>query len=835
MNENVSQLDQEVNGYEEDQYIAQDLIANKSYNTALSPLPAGVSGDNVGTYCQRVAVSAGEVYRITGIGGNKYVLLWATANSSRSKQRASDVSADARTTPVELTIAEGEAYLYVNLSSYNSETDKIEKVVTVEVPGIAAKVSTLETEVEDLKEDVLELNADLNGEYRNSVNAGGGVSVLEHTIEQGDRITSVENFSGSNFILYEDAEDETGRNVYISHFPFISDKSYTRVRIYQSGTPRVTIVARREEATNTRLDSIDDEMLILESQVTGEWVHNPTIQSGKLISGGDGTISASGATNVYTEIIPDNCTKITTRFNSHTNPSNCGYAFYDANDNLVSFGNTLAGNDPKKNGLWLELAVPARAKKFSNTVAWQTAYNFVKFDYEGIRTIAELPQRIDEVEAKVNSLSLSYTPEFTLPKAIPLLVNEECLLFKSAFGNYINPADIHISGEVRDFPRYLKILPTREGTFQLQIEHFAPIHAEDATVALKVFSAPENPETQVNILMVGSSTTSNYKEQYEELYRRLVLTTGQEGDASNPKGLGLSNVNFVGRKANNSGNFRYEATGGFSWGQYYNTQTQDNNYAFTVADPSAYNIGDVYTDGTYDFEITEISQNDNRVSAKCATQNAPISASGTLSLKTGSGPASFVYSAVNATISRPFDLGNGISLSDYMDAYCDGASVDIVVFQDLVFNSGGVLTSANKTGIKSLFDIIHSEYPNARILMSSEELPSATGGLASNYVARTDYGKCLQMTNRLRSLVTDTIAFIDEVNEEYGDEVVIFVPKAIECDCEYDYPVAQKDVNLRVTTKEDIGTNGMHPTATGILNQIDSYYRSIADCIKRFF
>jgi hypothetical protein len=82
----------------------------------------------------------------------------------------------------------------------------------------------------------------------------------------------------------------------------------------------------------------------------------------------------------------------------------------------------------------------------------------------------------------------------------------------------------------------------------------------------------------------------------------------------------------------------------------------------------------------------------------------------------------------------------------------------------------------------------------------------------------------------------DTVNFIKSFNTVKGSEVVMYVPKAIQCDAEYDYPDGMVDVNYRVSSiKERIDIDGMHPTPDGILNQIDSYYRSIAYAIKKWY
>ena len=609
---------------------------------------------------------------------------------------------------------------------------------------------------------------------------------------------------------------------------------------------RVSALEEGAEQIEGRLQDIEQYDEEVKKDIDGIIINSPTKQNGKSITAPDGTVVISGATDIYTEVIPSGVTKIWTKFNSYLNPVVVGYAFYGENDVLLTCGPTLARNDVEKNGVWLGLDVPPGSVKFSNTVANTTAFGLIKFDYEGIKITQGLNAETKELDARVSAIEeelaaqSEYFPKFHLPSRLDFIKGEKVLLFKSAMGNSIEPKNIYCkNSQCRDFPRYVEVEPVTVGESNIEFNVMDENYEKAGTkiVRLNVFEKPNNPANTVHILVVGSSTTSNYANPYEELYRRLVLTTGEEGNPSNPKGLGLSNIVFVGRKVNNTGNFRYEATGGFSWDNYADPQGSNNNYAFTVENPSAFFVGDVYTDGTYDFEVSEISQDDNRVSAKCATQNAPIPASGSLSLKTGTGASTLVYSAVVATITHPFDLGNGVSLEDYMDAYCGGVSPDIIVFQDLVFNSGSILTDAIKTKISTLLGIIHTEYPNAKILISSEALPSSTGGLGTNYKAGSVLGQTNLVAWRLRKLVTDTESFISELNEDLGGDVVMFVPKTVQCDAEYDYPATAKAVNFRVTNKtEEIGTNGMHPTASaGIYNQIDSYYRSIAYAIKKWY
>lgn len=159
LREKVGELEDDINGVDETQYEAQSLLADHYYGTNGSTMayPSGYGNAN-GVYCSCVEVTPGEKYKITGKGGNQYSLLYVTADSNRGKLRYPSTNYDARTNPVEITIEEGEKYLYVNLNSYDSQTDKFEKEVQVQAPGLKDKVAEHTTEITALQGDFADID-----------------------------------------------------------------------------------------------------------------------------------------------------------------------------------------------------------------------------------------------------------------------------------------------------------------------------------------------------------------------------------------------------------------------------------------------------------------------------------------------------------------------------------------------------------------------------------------------------------------------------------------------------------------------------------------------------
>ena len=434
-----------------------------------------------------------------------------------------------------------------------------------------------------------------------------------------------------------------------------------------------------------------------------------------------------------------------------------------------------------------------------------------------------------EIEDIKNSIDID---ELHVPSVIHAVKNERLLLFKYAItkDDYRNLYMQCNNG--RDFLRYLHFIPSSVGNVELIVKNGKQVKKSSISVI-----EPHNPSSQVNILMVGSSTLWNYRNEFEELYRRLISTDGEEitefglriKSPSNPKGLGLTNINFVGRCTNNQ-HFNFEATGGYAWNNYYGTAS-DYNYAIIVPDTSLYSVNAIYTNGTDNFKITEISGSDNRISCKSSKNGAVIGSS--LSKVSGEGASTMSVTSYSQTISRPFlDPEGNTSLRYYMNRYCNEANVDIVIFDDMMFNLG-FWDGAFSNYAEPLLRIIHSEYPSAKIIISSEELGDALHGVAYTYTS--ELGRTIEMNDKARALVEKTEALIVKLNNEFGSEVCIYCAKTLQCDAEYDYPKKSSSVNNRVTQTELIGDNGIHPTNEGILNQVDSYYRSICYVISKFF
>lgn len=507
----------------------------------------------------------------------------------------------------------------------------------------------------------------------------------------------------------------------------------------------------------------------------------------------------------------------------------------DANGNIESsVPNTIATSDG-----WQVLPITANSKKLWATYVYSTYGPWLP-EYVILQsTNRKIVDTLSSLEGSLDILDSIEDESPILPKEIHAVLGEKVLFFKNALTPG-NPDNLILSvANGRNFKRYMNYIPTAVGSSVLN----ATVKDISKQCNIKVVD-PSNPSSAKNILVVGASAVANYATLYEELYRRLALTTGNENvtefgvsikDPTNPRGLGLSNIHFVGRKTNGN-HFNYEATGGYTFANYYGEATT-YNYSFIVADTSAFVDGAVYSDGTHDFTISEISGTDHRISMQCATQGVSLPSSGTLTKVSGDGASSLAYSEYTATLTRPFlnPTTGDTSLQYYMDTYCDGANVDIVVFNGLMFNSGYNWTLLENNA-KPLARIIHTEYPNAKMIFCTNALVDTRGfGEAYVYKSTTTQGQTKKVNDATREFIVRLDALCDELNDEFGSAACVASYVGLQCDSENDYPLIEVPVNNRNTSTEYIGTNGVHPTTSGILNQIDALYRSICYVIATYF
>jgi lysophospholipase L1-like esterase len=125
---------------------------------------------------------------------------------------------------------------------------------------------------------------------------------------------------------------------------------------------------------------------------------------------------------------------------------------------------------------------------------------------------------------------------------------------------------------------------------------------------------------------------------------------------------------------------------------------------------------------------------------------------------------------------------------------------------------------------KTLLDVLHTDYPNAKVVIISPQLPSLNGGMGASYGATAIYSDTF---GNVRSIFGLNLAY-EALKAETGySDYIEHINLAGQFDSENNMPEADVAVNSRSSKTEKRGTNGVHPATNGYYQIADAVYRSI--------
>jgi hypothetical protein len=470
-----------------------------------------------------------------------------------------------------------------------------------------------------------------------------------------------------------------------------------------------------------------------------------------------------------------------------------------------------------------------------------TAVVSVKKFIEKYATKIELTETADELREEISHASSGNKVSVLLPNKIHVVNGDRIQAFYRGFMNTFNDSIYNIKAlcaEGKAYPRYFHFEATQSlvgtsKTLQVVVESPDGTVQSQKSVPILSINKPTSPQTNKNILVFGDSILGSGS-VVNELKRRLTETSGTTGDRSNPKGLGLSNITFVGRKRGSAYDVPQEATGGWSWAEYA-TQGREA-YRFTVSGVVQLHIGDVYSDGSHSYTIAEINVTDGSGNIRCLGSAAPTSASGTLSLSNGSGDATITYSAYTAENYSPFynTETHQIDFTNYANAYCNG-SIDVMIafcgINDIFSGNIENVTTTYNSYIKPFIRKYHEQFPNGKFILSTLSLPDMNGGLGASYGAG-------QTANWWRGAQNyyefARLAYELEADDEFSSYVTVAnVMHLFDTENLYIYgnfPVC----NRLPTIKERLGQNGVHPSGSGgsfVIGDSEAGTKTIADVL----
>ncbi|MBQ7873532.1 MAG: SGNH/GDSL hydrolase family protein [Oscillospiraceae bacterium] len=173
--------------------------------------------------------------------------------------------------------------------------------------------------------------------------------------------------------------------------------------------------------------------------------------------------------------------------------------------------------------------------------------------------------------------------------------------------------------------------------------------------------------------------------------------------------------------------------------------------------------------------------------------------------------------------------------------YCEQNGIETIdcLYTLLTWNGQGTpfktdynISSGHFANAAKLIDILHSEYPDAKVICLGIQMPSQNGGMGYNYGANGGYSDAYGM---LVTAMHYNAALEDFCQQDKYKDFVKFVDVAGQFDTDYNMPRTEKPANNRSSSTEIIGTNGVHPSTNGYYQIADAAYRAFCHDIIAYY
>ena len=388
---------------------------------------------------------------------------------------------------------------------------------------------------------------------------------------------------------------------------------------------------------------------------------------------------------------------------------------------------------------------------------------------------------------------------------------------------YLNKNGIvssNINNFCKLFPRYFRITSNQAvtGTLSYKIitDDYFESNVKNSDVIIS--GTPSSPTENINVLCLGSSTTTDGV-WAGELRRRLTQNGGT------PAGLGLTNISFVGRLNGASvQDIKVEAVGGWSFRSYINGV---RGIKFTISNATQIFLNTRYSyvdsNGQTSYIVIEETENNNTTIKATWYFNSPStltppSTTGTLTRVTGTGDETINFTNFEEISYSPFmDNDGNFGFTNYANKYCNG-SIDVMPIMLTCLNYGiyGNASLANvMNDVKTFLNTLHRDFPNCKVLLSPGVGCNALDGQGDSLRWGT-----LVVEMRFQDAIEDMI------ESETGYSNWVFMPNMIaEVDMDYAFPTTEQEVNPHQSETEKVATNLVHPNTFGSKMTADSFYR----------
>lgn len=420
-------------------------------------------------------------------------------------------------------------------------------------------------------------------------------------------------------------------------------------------------------------------------------------------------------------------------------------------------------------------------------------------------TTGTLSEAVESLEQKISST----LPVLTIPDMLYATVGVEFNLYYDALVLEDVPVQIYCA-KGRTYNRCYRLLAKESdiGTHNLKITIFDKTYSEIMTKTVQLVVLPNEPETTPKIILqIGDSLNSS-----GQVTKPLAQNFVSAG--------GVTPI-FVGSVG--TGDVKWEAFGGWTFERFCKPYKGEYRFYVTGAGPIA--IGNVFTNNSSKFRVTEVNTTDgtgNINTERVAGSNVPTD-SGVLTIDGGSEQVTYTRYEYKDGNNLWNPETNSVDIAYYRENIGLSEKIDIVTIQ-LGINDIGVGDSYPDSAYydtvceygKTLITAFNEDNPDTLFIVG---LPCISGktkdGFGTNYGSPYSYYRYEKKIFNMREALLRNLSGIINVT---------IAPIGIGVDRQYGYPTGKRPIAARIPTLETVHTNAVHPATPGYEQMADMFY-----------
>lgn len=420
-----------------------------------------------------------------------------------------------------------------------------------------------------------------------------------------------------------------------------------------------------------------------------------------------------------------------------------------------------------------------------------------------------------------------------LPPKFDLVVGDTFQMFYRGIIEAPNPYnyDIDIICEKgRAFPRYFEYTPQQEGKHKLYFKVYSAdkrlLGSGETTLNVCM---PKEPKEKVNVLCMGDSILANGEIVFE--FKRRLTELGGEIE-----GLGFSNINFIG--SCNKGDCCYEAHGGWKWDHYISkkgTSLYNAKWIKCKHDKTAVDQHSLWQDENgVCYKLETIEKNRLKFIPHKFIKEGAVK--GFLRpYSEADNPSPIEILGVEIESNNPFL--NPETMEIDFKYYCKKCGVEKIDYVYINLGANHSYEPYNPEEIpheeyfkgfinkaKIFVDMLHRDFPNAKVKIMGGIIPSYRGGMGTNYSVQ--FRPVNNAYESARFYFSMMKAYQEWSLDENNSDIVEYISIAAQYDTDYNMQSTFKAVNTRNKMTEYFDINGIHPSYEGYMQIADALYRN---------